>query len=119
MEKKNSRKRKAIRKKLMNEGQNLCFYCGLSLQGFSLPKCSPGSAKARRFVAVTLEHLQSISNNGQTVANNCVLAHSWCNITAANLPVLKKFELQKKLSASDGMPPWWPVIQKIIAKETV
>lgn len=116
---KKSRKRKSIRRRLINIGQLECFYCGLPFHIFILPKGSPGAAKSRWFSRVTLEHIQAVSNNGETTKENCVLAHAWCNATAANRLVADKLALKQMLSNNNGIPPWWPTIEKIIAKENL
>jgi hypothetical protein len=115
----NSRKRKSLRKSLLNSGHSHCFYCGLPFHAFTLPKGSPGAAKSRRYSFITLEHVQPVCNGGETIKENCVLAHSWCNSTAANLSLTDKLELQEKLSNNNGLPPWWSTIEKIIAKQTL
>jgi hypothetical protein len=83
---------------------------------FNLPKGTPGSAKARKYSLPTLEHLEAVSSGGETIKENCVLAHLWCNCLAANLPLPEKLLLKERLSVNDGLPPWWPVILKINLK---
>jgi 5-methylcytosine-specific restriction endonuclease McrA len=119
MQKQNSRKRKSLRKNLLNSGVTSCFYCGLPFHAFILAQGTPGAAKSRRYSFITLEHLQAVSKNGETIQENCVLAHLWCNSTAANLSLEDKLVLKERLSINDGIPPWWPIIQKIIAKQTL
>ena len=105
-----SRKAKAIRKTLLNAPQPLCYYCGLPFHAFVLPKGSPYAARSRAFVEPTLEHLHPVSLKGETTNQNCVLAHSWCNVTASNKPLQEKLLLKQKLSNNSGMPPWWPLL---------
>jgi hypothetical protein len=59
---------------------------------------------------MTLEHLDSVSNGGKTVKENCVLAHAWCNRSARNLPISEKELLRtmfRKQVDETGMPPWF------------
>jgi len=119
MRKKESKKGKSLRSRLIAGGQLYCFYCGLPFGSFILPKNSPGAAKSRRFACITLEHLVAHSLGGETTKENCVLAHQWCNNIAANMALPDKLILKESLSKNNGLPPWWPVLQKIIEKQSV
>jgi hypothetical protein len=119
MRKKKSRKGKSLRSRLIALGPLTCFYCGLPFGAFILPKGSPGAAKSRRFACITLEHLVARSHDGDTKKENCVLAHGWCNSTASNRLLADKLLLKEALSNNDGLPPWWPLLQKIIVKESI
>lgn len=119
MRKKKGKKGKPLRRRLMAGGAATCFYCGLPFCRFILPRNTPGAAKSRRFAAITLEHLVARSLGGETTKENCVLAHQWCNSVAANKTLPDKLLLKETLSNNNGQPPWWPVLQTIIEKETV
>jgi hypothetical protein len=119
MQRKKSKKGKALRRRLMAGGLQTCFYCGLPFGIFILPKGSPAAAKSRRYASLTLEHLEARSLGGTTTKDNCVLAHGWCNAMAANRPLADKILLKESLSNNIGVPPWWPLLQKIIAKQTI
>ena len=119
METKKSKKGKSLRRRLLAGGSQTCFYCGLPFGQFILPTNSLGAAKSRRFARITLEHLLARSLGGETTKDNCVLAHGWCNSLAANRPLAEKILLKKSLSNNNGLPPWWPLLQEIIAKQSV
>lgn len=110
-------KKKSLRRRLIKNGHSQCFYCGLPFTGFDLPKGSPGAAKARKYARVTLEHLNAVSNRGETIIENCALAHSWCNSKASNMPLPDKLILKETLSNNNGIPPWWAIIEKIIEEK--
>lgn len=119
MQKKKAKNGKSLRSRLIAGGQRACFYCGLPFGRFILPRNSPGAARSRRFASITLEHLVARSLGGGTTKENCVLAHQWCNNAAANRALPDKLLLQETLSKNNGLPPWWPVLQKIIEKQSV
>jgi 5-methylcytosine-specific restriction endonuclease McrA len=119
MGKENSKKRRSLRRRLMESGQRTCFYCGLPFNAFILPPNSPGAAKSRRFGYITLEHLLSRSLGGETTIENCVLAHAWCNSTASNRTLADKHSLKEKLSGNSGLPPWWPELVNIVTKQNL
>lgn len=109
---------KPLRRRLIAGGQAVCFYCGLPFGSFILPKNTPGAARSRCYAAITLEHLVARSLGGHTTKDNCVLAHKWCNNAAGNKALEEKLVLKQRLSDNKGLPPWWPVLQRIIQKQT-
>ncbi|MBB1285077.1 hypothetical protein HRH25_11895 [Flavisolibacter sp. BT320] len=110
-------KKRSLRRRMIRSGMTTCFYCGLSFTTGILSAGTPGAARARRFARLTLEHLQAVACKGATTAENCVLAHAWCNTTAADKLVAEKLQLKALLSVNSGIPPWWPVMEKIIQKQ--
>ncbi len=119
MRRKKSKKGKPLRKRLAAGSTVTCFYCGLPFGAFILPKGGPGAAKSRQFACITLAHIVARSFGGKTTKENCVLAHGWCNSTASNMPLADKLLLKQTLSNNNGLPPWWPLLQKIIANQIV
>lgn len=113
------KKGKSLRKRLAAGGQTNCFYCGLPFGQFVLPKNTPAAARSRRFASITLEHLVARSLGGTTTKDNCVLAHQWCNNRAANRSLANKYILKEMLSRNNGLPPWWPILQAIIQKQSI
>jgi len=114
MQKKKKKKGKSLRRRLISSSLPICFYCGLPFGAFILPKGTPCSAKSRRYSSISLEHLVARSLGGETTEDNCVLAHSWCNSMADNMPLSDKLLLKEKLSDNNGLPPWWPMLQNTI-----
>ncbi len=106
-----------MRRHLLSSGMTTCFYCGLPFNTGIPQPGTPGAARARRYAGITLEHLQAVACDGATTKENCVVAHAWCNTTAANKPLEKKLQLKDVLSANGGIPPWWPVIEKIMQNQ--
>jgi hypothetical protein len=98
-----TKNRRGRRRQKLMEADPVCWYCGLGFppDGITLPpKGTPGWKKTRRLTRPTLEHLLARSKGGTLVGGNCVLAHHWCNVLAADRPVVEKHELRDRLRAA-------------------